>query len=126
MNLQSLTTAEIRKLQSSAADELARRHEADVKDTENRVREQFRAELAGIAGRLEIRQAAAFPKAATPANGNGASAKLATKAVRKTSKAPVKYRDDAGHSWSGRGKQPRWLSQLIAGGAELKDFRVQA
>ena len=39
-------------------------------------------------------------------------------------KAAVKYRDAAGHTWSGRGLQPRWLRDAIAGGKSLKDFAV--
>jgi len=39
-------------------------------------------------------------------------------------KAAVKYRDAAGNSWSGRGLQPRWLKDALAGGKELADFAV--
>ncbi len=36
-----------------------------------------------------------------------------------------KYRDPAtGASWTGRGKQPRWLAQAISGGKKLEDFRI--
>ena len=38
---------------------------------------------------------------------------------------PVKYRDDAGHTWSGRGLKPIWLRDAIAGGKALKDFEVK-
>jgi len=37
---------------------------------------------------------------------------------------PVKYRDDAGNAWSGRGLKPKWLSAAIAGGKRLEDFAV--
>ncbi len=39
-------------------------------------------------------------------------------------KAPVKYRDDAGNTWSGRGLKPRWLKAAIDGGKSLDDFRT--
>jgi DNA-binding protein H-NS len=31
----------------------------------------------------------------------------------------------ASDTWSGRGKQPRWVCELIAAGASLDDFRIQ-
>ena len=41
-------------------------------------------------------------------------------------KAPVKYRDAQGNSWSGRGSQPRWLRFAIEDGASLSDFEVKS
>jgi DNA-binding protein H-NS len=41
-----------------------------------------------------------------------------------TRKAAVKYRDAAGNTWSGRGLQPRWLKEALAGGKSLQDFAV--
>lgn len=41
-------------------------------------------------------------------------------------KPPVKYRDEAGNTWSGRGLQPRWLKQALADGGTLESFRVEA
>jgi len=39
-------------------------------------------------------------------------------------KAPVKYRDGNGHEWTGRGLQPKWLTQAIADGATRESFAV--
>lgn len=36
----------------------------------------------------------------------------------------VKYRDDQGNSWTGRGLKPKWLSSAIADGKHIDDFRV--
>lgn len=37
----------------------------------------------------------------------------------------AKYRDPAsGQTWTGRGKQPVWLRDKLAGGASLEDFAV--
>jgi DNA-binding protein H-NS len=36
----------------------------------------------------------------------------------------VKYRDDAGNAWTGRGLQPRWLKAAIGEGKPLESFRV--
>lgn len=39
-------------------------------------------------------------------------------------KAPVKYRDKSGNTWSGRGAQPRWMTAAIKDGAKRDDFLV--
>ncbi|MBI3153902.1 MAG: H-NS histone family protein [Burkholderiales bacterium] len=40
-------------------------------------------------------------------------------------KAPaVKFRDDAGHTWGGRGPRPGWLREALAAGKSLADFAV--
>lgn len=54
--------------------------------------------------------------------------KVATKTVgrKKASgkKIPVKYRDDAGNTWTGRGLKPRWLTAALGAGKTLEDFQV--
>ncbi len=57
------------------------------------------------------------------------AAKAATR--RKSSKPgkargaqQVKFRDEAGNTWGGRGPRPRWLREALASGKELKDFAV--
>jgi DNA-binding protein H-NS len=44
--------------------------------------------------------------------------------ARPRSAPPVRYRDDKGHTWTGRGKQPVWLRDALAAGATLGDFLV--
>lgn len=41
-------------------------------------------------------------------------------------KADIKYADPANpqNTWSGRGKKPVWLSQAIASGKSLEDYKV--
>jgi len=39
-------------------------------------------------------------------------------------KAPIKYRDKSGNTWSGRGAQPRWMTAAIKDGAKRDDFLV--
>lgn len=38
---------------------------------------------------------------------------------------PVKYRDDEGNTWSGRGKQPTWLVRKLMRGASVGDFLIR-
>lgn len=62
----------------------------------------------------------------------GGSAKPAT--ARKARKAvvakpagaagSVKYRDDTGRVWGGRGPRPKWLREAIIGGRKLEEFKV--
>ncbi|MFB2539522.1 MULTISPECIES: H-NS family nucleoid-associated regulatory protein [unclassified Acinetobacter] len=51
------------------------------------------------------------------------------KSAGKENKAPVepKYRNpaNASETWTGRGKQPRWLATAIAGGKKLEDFLIK-
>lgn len=40
-------------------------------------------------------------------------------------KVAAKYRDPAtGATWSGRGLQPRWLREALAGGRSISDFAL--
>jgi DNA-binding protein H-NS len=41
-------------------------------------------------------------------------------------KRPIKYRNDAGETWTGVGQRPRWVQQALAAGHELSDFTVAA
>lgn len=41
------------------------------------------------------------------------------------SKAPPKYRGPNGETWGGgRGRKPRWVTEALAKGKKLEDFRV--
>ena len=55
-----------------------------------------------------------------------AAKKTASKAAKKRAKKPgsAKYTDRAGNSWSGRGPQPNWLKDALAGGKTLDDLRA--
>jgi len=69
---------------------------------------------------------AAPQRAMTPGK-HAAGKKAAAKPSQvKGTKAPVKYRDGEGHTWSGRGSQPRWLRFAIEDGASLVDFEVHS
>lgn len=61
------------------------------------------------------------------------AAKNASLAVaKKTRKSPavkkpagvVKYRDDAGHTWTGHGKRPNWFLAALASGKSADDLLV--
>ncbi|MFT4247912.1 MAG: H-NS histone family protein [Pseudomonas sp.] len=56
----------------------------------------------------------------------GSRGKAAGKPARKLGKVPPKYRNPANakETWTGRGKQPRWLAELTAKGKKLEDFLI--
>lgn len=37
----------------------------------------------------------------------------------------VKFRDEAGNTWGGRGKRPQWLRDALSSGKQLQDFLVK-
>ena len=47
------------------------------------------------------------------------------KSTGSTAKAPVKYRGPNGEAWSGgRGRKPRWVTEVLAKGKKIEDFAV--
>lgn len=39
--------------------------------------------------------------------------------------AVVKFRNDSGGTWAGRGKRPQWLRDALSAGKTLQDFAVK-
>lgn len=60
--------------------------------------------------------------AAAPARTRGVAKK-----ARKLGKVPPKYRNPANpeETWTGRGRQPRWLAALTAEGRKVEDFLIE-
>ena len=61
--------------------------------------------------------------------GESGGAQVAVPAAPSTHRYPKvlpKYRNpsEPGETWSGRGKQPRWLVKALAVGGSLEDFRI--
>lgn len=44
--------------------------------------------------------------------------------VRKSGMVAPKYRGPNGETWTGRGRQPKWLAALIAEGHALEEFLI--
>lgn len=95
-----------------------------------------RKEIEGVVSR--IRQAISVYGLTADDLGFGAAkvkrgrkaAKPAPKAGRKSIKATtlsaeIKYRNEAGAGWVGRGKRPQWLRDALAAGKQLSDFAVR-
>jgi len=59
--------------------------------------------------------------AGTPAPSASPSRKKKTKAVRRRP-STVLYRDGAGNTWTGRGPQPRWMTEALASGKTREEL----
>ena len=59
------------------------------------------------------------------ANVSNSRAQVASR-TRPAKRKPVavKYRDDQGNTWTGRGSQPRWLVASLKAGKKIGDFTV--
>ncbi|HST44298.1 MAG TPA: H-NS histone family protein [Luteimonas sp.] len=64
------------------------------------------------------------PRAASP---RSTPAKTARKG-RKLGKVEPKYRNpaNAAETWTGRGKQPRWLAEMVRNGQKADEFLIQS
>jgi len=91
-----------------------------------------KGEIDGVVKR--IREAIAFYGLKASDLGLGAAAAAASKKTRAKKAGPkkakdstpavVKFRNDSGGTWGGRGKRPQWLRDALATGKTLNDFLV--
>ena len=87
----------------------------EVKDVVTRIKEAI--DTYGLtAADLELSGAKRGPKPGF----NRPSGKKAVKAA----KAVVRFRDEDGNTWVGRGPRPQWLRDALAGGKSVEDFAV--
>jgi DNA-binding protein H-NS len=88
-----------------------------------------RKEMAGVASRIReaIKHygltAADLGLDKTPAN-PGKARKARKPAGASPAAVAVKYRDEAGRVWGGRGPRPKWLREAITAGRKLEEFSV--
>lgn len=91
-----------------------------------------RQEANGVIDR--IREAISFYNLTAADLGLGARVPKAPKAVAKPGRprtkaaaapAVIKYRDEQGRGWVGRGKRPQWLRDALTAGKSLQDYLVK-
>jgi DNA-binding protein H-NS len=58
------------------------------------------------------------------ASGRAARKSSGRKSVAMRKPVPVKYRDQDGHTWTGRGKRPNWFRSALEAGKKPEDFAV--
>jgi DNA-binding protein H-NS len=96
------------------AEALRRKEAAGVVD---RIKEAIR--VYGLtASDLGLRNARADKSASAPRRPRGA------KKRKSRGPAVVRFRNDAGQVWVGRGPRPIWLREALAAGKKLEDFAV--
>lgn len=68
------------------------------------------------------------PNKASPRGGKRIKSRSNVVATKKSfrigQKVPPKYQDDQGNTWTGRGKQPKWLVSALASGATLESLLI--
>ena len=89
-------------------------------------------EVAGVIDRIKVAiahygltaQQLGFEPAARRSGSGAAAQRTAPQKSQRKPRRPstMLYRDDAGHSWTGRGPQPRWLKEALARGKTLGDL----
>jgi DNA-binding protein H-NS len=94
-----------------------------------------RKEMDGVIGR--IREAITVYNLTAEDLGFGTKSKKATgkaaapakrrkgKAAAPKAPAEVKFQNDSGGTWGGRGKRPQWLRDALNAGKQLADFAVK-
>lgn len=77
---------------------------------------------------------AGAPRRGRRAQGEGAEAEEGGSSRRRRGRpvgsvsrkpVPIRYRDDEGNTWTGRGKQPNWLRAYLDAGHSIEEFRVE-
>ncbi|HAI48323.1 MAG TPA: DNA-binding protein, partial [Stenotrophomonas sp.] len=90
---------------------------------------KVRAQLTKLAKAQGYSVEELFGGAAPAARGRaaGKATKAPAKAVRKLGKVAPKYRNPANpkETWTGRGKQPRWLAAHTAKGKKVEEFLIK-
>ena len=90
---------------------------------------KVRAQLTKLAKAQGYSVEELFVGAAPAARGRaaGKATKAPAKAVRKLGKVAPKYRNPANpkETWTGRGKQPRWLAAHTAKGKKVEEFLIK-
>ena len=73
------------------------------------------------AGDLGFRSSGGAAAKRRAANG---TAKPKTRRAAKKAARAVRFKDETGNTWGGRGPRPRWLRDALAAGKKLEDFAV--
>ena len=92
-----------------------------------------RKEMDGVIGRIREAidvyhlTAADLGLGTQPKKAAKTSAPAKRRSAKATAKAPavIKFRNDSGGTWGGRGKRPQWLRDALNAGKTLADFAVK-
>ena len=109
---------QIKKLQAEAEDARAKEVDSVVAKIRNAIDHYgLTAQDLGLNGRAL--------KAAKPANASDPTIKKSRKnAAARNPAGVIKYRDEAGHTWTGHGKRPNWFLAALASGKSAEELLV--
>ena len=98
--------------------------EAQIAELQRKAEQMRKEEITGVVDR--IREAIAHYHL-TPDQLFGARKVARTGKTAKASPKPhgaIRYRDDAGHTWTGRGRRPQWYLDALAAGKTDAELRA--
>lgn len=127
MDLGSMSTTDLRRLQTRIGAELQRRNESAKKNALKRMKKI--AEEEGISFDDVISEIAGSAAAKPQRSGRkGASARGTKVSATKGSKVPPKYfhPDDPKIHWSGRGRKPQWVIDWLAQNKPIEALEKKA
>ena len=113
VDLDSMTAQELNALIEQA--------EAKRAEKQDEARNALIAEFRGKAAELGLELGALLP-----GGGGGATPGATARRTRRDAggTVPVRFRGPGGETWSGRGRMPKWLSAMEAGGRKREEFRI--
>lgn len=120
------TLSEIQAEISRLKKEADKIRSAEVKEVVGRIRKAIAHY--GLTAQDLFGKAAAAAGAAAKAAGRGRGAARkgkASRAAKANGPAVVRYKDDNGNTWVGRGKRPQWLRDALTAGRKLEEFAVK-
>lgn len=93
-------------------------------EIERKIQETQKAERSGAIAKIRALMAE-YGLSVDDVMGSGKTASAGRSSSGGTGKkAPVKFRDAQGNTWSGRGLKPTWLRTALEQGRKLEDFAV--
>lgn len=105
MDISNLSVSELEKLQADAAALIVTKKEQAILDAFNAIEDVAEKVGMTVEELLQI-------------------GKAKNKKERKAVEPRYRNKDNFEETWTGRGKQPRWLVAAIEAGAQLEDFRI--
>jgi len=106
-DLSNYNLAELKGLQHDIEREIKNREQDEVKKAREKI--------------ISIAQSVGLPVEQLLANAGKKSKSGTTKTVAAQYRNPA----DSGQTWTGRGRQPKWVVEALAKGKKLDEFRIQ-
>ena len=116
IDLDSMTAQELNALIEQA--------EAKRAEKQDEARNALIAEFRGKAAELGLELGALLPGGSGSGSGPGPGAPARRTRRDAGGTVPVRFRGPGGETWSGRGRMPKWLSAMEAGGRKREEFRI--